>query len=122
MKFSIAFAVLSTLVASTSAFVPNAQPRSPSLTIRNMAVSTAGSDIKGYYTNIDDARLDGDLPGSMNFDPLGFSETQGGLFFQREAEIKVSNKEKCPDACYLVSLEIACRQLLKKDNISFFLL
>jgi len=91
MKFSTAL-ILSTLAASASAFAPSSQSSRSSLSTRHMASSERfdSSSIKGYYTNFDDARLEKDLPGSMNFDPLGFGDTQGGLFYQREAEIKVS--------------------------------
>lgn len=89
MKLSVALTL--TLITATSAFAPNLRAIESSSTALQMSDMPAQTEIKGYYTNLEgrNSQMDGaTLPGSMNFDPLGFSETQGGLFFQREAEIK----------------------------------
>lgn len=87
MKFSTAF-VLSTIFASASAFAPSKKAEIQRASALRMAESTPSqADWKGYYTNYDDAQVvktDAD----MGFDPLGFSDTNAGLFFMREAEIK----------------------------------
>ena len=85
MKIFAFFSLLST----ASAFVPiSSNTKAHSTTIARKLYEVRAKDLVGYYTNSDDSRLEDKLPGDWGFDPFGFSETQGGLFFQREAEIK----------------------------------
>lgn len=90
MKFSAAIALSS--IASASAFAPTGSEgyseRITSPSALRMS-DIPSDDWKGYYTNYDDSKViktDAD----RDFDPLGFSDTEAGLFFMREAEIKHS--------------------------------
>jgi len=92
MKFSVAIA-LSAIASSASAFAPGSsksafrqQPRSSSAPLR-MSDMPESPGWKGYYTNYDDSQVV-KTGADVGFDPLGFSDTNAGLFFMREAEIK----------------------------------
>lgn len=86
MKFSIVFA-LST-IASATAFAPSKGYRErTSSSALHMSDMPRQEDWKGYYTNYDDSQVV-KTSADVDFDPLGFSDTNAGLFFMREAEIK----------------------------------
>lgn len=80
-------ALLASLSASASAFAPSKKTTLPSSSSQLHSTVERG-DWVGYYTEMDDSRLEGKIPKDMGFDPFEFTETAGGLFFQREAEIK----------------------------------
>ena len=90
MKFSAAIAL--SAIASASAFAPGNKGYSDRISSSSSALQMSdipSDDWKGYYTNYDDNQViktDAD----KDFDPLGFADTQAGLFFMREAEIKHS--------------------------------
>lgn len=93
MKFSTAFTFV-TMAASASAF----SPASTSMATRNTGLAMSSKpeeftsmDWVGYYTGLGpekDADMATKIPKDFGFDPLGFSDNNSGMFFQREAEIK----------------------------------
>ena len=85
MKLSIA-TIITLFSTSASAFAPTSSNKPSSKTAIFSTVPPA-NDWKGYYTNYDDAQVV-KTGADVGFDPLGFSETNAGLFFMREAEIK----------------------------------
>ena len=80
MKFSLALAALP---AMASAFVAPAQQQSST----SLSAVPDRSEWVGYYTNYDDSQVV-KTSADTGFDPLGFSKTEAGLFWMREAEIK----------------------------------
>lgn len=85
MKICTAFAFLLTM-GSSSAFAPSSKAPRQSTTSLSASVPPA-NEWKGYYTNVDASRVV-QTDADKGFDPLGFSDTNVGLFFMREAEIK----------------------------------
>lgn len=87
MKISTAFAVLMA-IESSLAFAPTNQAPRRQTTTSSLAASVPPADEwKGYYTNLDESRVV-QTDADKGFDPLGFADTNAGLFFMREAEIK----------------------------------
>lgn len=88
MKLITTFA-LSFLVGSASSFAP---VTTSTTTHNNHRVSplnaVSQSELKGYYVYDADKDISDNIPSDWGFDPLGFSDTKGGMFFMREAEIK----------------------------------
>ncbi|CAJ1937253.1 unnamed protein product [Cylindrotheca closterium] len=90
MKISAALTFLVTAASfgNSLAFAP-ASPGVKNTKQQTSLASTLppSSEWKGYYTNYADTQVV--LTGAdRNFDPLGFSDNNAGLFFMREAEIK----------------------------------
>ena len=55
---------------------------------RVTSLNVAQKDIKGYYTYSSSKDIMSKIPKDWGFDPLGLAETEGGMFFMRESEIK----------------------------------
>mmetsp|Transcript_2306 Transcript_2306/g.4772 ORF Transcript_2306/g.4772 Transcript_2306/m.4772 type:complete len:119 (+) Transcript_2306:459-815(+) len=87
MKFSAVIALSAT--SSAAAFAPASKSNigsiSSSSALRMLDIPS--DDWKGYYTDYDDNQVI-KTEADVGFDPLGFSDTEAGLFFMREAEIK----------------------------------
>jgi len=82
--FATAFS-LPLFMTGASAFTPMSTNK-----VHNSRVSplnVALDELKGYYVNTD-MDISDKIPSDAGFDPLKFAETEGGLSFMREAEIK----------------------------------
>jgi len=77
---------LSFLIGSASSFAPVTNTHNNHRVNPLNAVSQ--SELKGYYVYDADKDISDNIPSDWGFDPLGFSDTKGGMFFMREAEIK----------------------------------
>lgn len=78
---SFSSALLFSLLSVATAFAPSAKT-SPTTSLAALNVDK----FVGIYENLDDKNVK-NLPGDQGFDPLNLAD-YGGLFFQREAEIK----------------------------------
>ena len=86
MKTSTAFIlVAANLLGSAFAFAPTGNHGRTPTTLQSTLPPS--SEWKGYYTNYDNSQVV-QTDADKGFDPLGFSKTNAGLFFMREAEIK----------------------------------
>jgi hypothetical protein len=99
MKIVGTLSLLATLSGPSLAFVQPSGYSSSLSTSSTLLMSTMPprSELKGYYTTLSqrneqleqntDAKMVASEMGTV-WDPLGFADTQSGLFFMRESEIK----------------------------------
>ena len=102
MKLSSAFLV-TFLANSVLAFAPSTSSSQKRLA----PLYVQSQDLKGYYTaSYSDEQIKEMIPPDYGFDPLGFSETNAGLFFMREAEIKHARLAMLAAAGWYVSISL----------------
>jgi len=86
MKLSVFTIISSCLIGTTVAFIPASNLKLSTSHDASSLNAIRQQDLKGYYTSERD--ITDKIPKDWGFDPLGFAETKGGMFFLREAEIK----------------------------------